>query len=166
MGVAVEDLAILWEETLQPALETVYDWFNDNILPIIEEVAQFISDTFGPYVQSFVDGALNALIGGLNTLVGWLRSATTWFNNLAEAIRNRNSAASGTGTGTGGGYPGVAGGNSSGTGRDLDVAPGDITAPGNTFIVNNYISDRRAAASVLANLRSSDSARLNLSMSG
>ena len=43
---AITALAGFWQNILLPAITTVYDFFNASILPIIQNIATFISDTF------------------------------------------------------------------------------------------------------------------------
>jgi hypothetical protein len=82
-GIVGTAFAGFWDKVLQPALKTVYDFFNDHIMPILRDVMEFVRDEIGPKIQWLADSVFTPLS---NVLSGGLKNALQWFHDTLEKI--------------------------------------------------------------------------------
>jgi hypothetical protein len=59
LTLALNALAGLWKNVLQPALEDVWEFVDLHLMPIFEDIRDFIATHLAPAIQTFVDGALS-----------------------------------------------------------------------------------------------------------
>ena len=57
----VEFLAALWENVLKPALKTVWEFIQNNVIPIFEAVASKLKGPIASAIQWFVSNVLEPL---------------------------------------------------------------------------------------------------------
>jgi hypothetical protein len=65
----------LWENVLQPALEVVWQFIKEKIIPIFEDIVEWINDKLGPPISWLADKALAGLKDAFDAVkkaVGWL----------------------------------------------------------------------------------------------
>ena len=73
---------------LQPALQTVWEWFEDKILPVLEEVRAFVADKIGPILEWFNKEVIKPLMTGIGGVVSVVEGLVSWLKDLAKTIRN------------------------------------------------------------------------------
>jgi len=77
-------MAGLWENVLQPALETVWKFIQDNVVPILEDLRDFIVEHIGPKVQWFTDNVLSPL-GAV--LIDSVKQGLEWVNERLQEFK-------------------------------------------------------------------------------
>lgn len=88
LRIAVEGMVTLWEDKLQPILEVVWGWLAENVLPILQEVGDYIRDTLGGIFGTFVDEKLDGMSTGLETVKDWLEKVLGWLGKLKDFLAN------------------------------------------------------------------------------
>lgn len=89
LSLAVEALAALWETVLQPAIEAVWEIIENNLIPIIERLIYWFQEEMMPVVETVSDFIHTSLVEGFNLVrdaiqfvIGKVRTLIEWFRRL------------------------------------------------------------------------------------
>lgn len=80
-------LAWEWENVLQPALEAVWGFLKDDLWPIFQDVGAWLSETFGPIIETIVNGGL----ANLQSAFLAIKDAINWLIERFTALSNKLS---------------------------------------------------------------------------
>jgi hypothetical protein len=87
-SLALRALAGVWQNVLLPVLMIVYNALAGNLMPIFEELADFWQGTLLPIIQNVAQWIGGSLSGAFNTLTSTLQSVTSWLGKVASMLDN------------------------------------------------------------------------------
>jgi phage-related protein len=85
LALAVEALAGLWENVLLPALTAIWEFIQDNLGPIFEKIADYLSTTFGEKLGT-AEGFLETLKDVFGELGTKISGVVDWVKDLADRL--------------------------------------------------------------------------------
>ena len=87
-------LAGIWNNTLKPALRSLWSWLATKVGPAIEKVTTFlgtlatdIAETVGPALTTFKEVVIDALAAAFDWLTGAIEAATGWLATAIETVK-------------------------------------------------------------------------------
>lgn len=99
VNLAIRELQEEWKK-VQAALEPVYNFIKSNILPIFQQLGDFLGSTFGPIIQKAADAVRNVFGGAFEWVSQRIQELTSWIQKLADWINNLGGGGGGETTET------------------------------------------------------------------
>lgn len=86
LGKAVEAAAGFWQNVLQPALENFYKFVVENVVPVIQQVVEWLGEKLTPVVQTVAKYVGDTLTKAFEGVSQAIQDVTKWLSDMATKI--------------------------------------------------------------------------------